>query len=84
MDPNAAVGVVTQGLIHQAYLLSSLDYFWISGWLMVIPLGLLFIAKHLERIADHSTNIAEMVIFLVKGKDVRHKFSVEGTDPTED
>src|SRR5207248_872483 len=39
--------------------------------------GLMFIAKHLERVADHSTNIAEMVIFLVKGKDVRHKFSVE-------
>jgi phosphate transport system protein len=40
--------------------------------------GLLFIAKHLERLADHSTNIAESVIFLVRGKDVRHKFSVEG------
>lgn len=42
-------------------------------------IGLLFIAKHLERIADHATNIAEMVIFLVRGKDVRHKSSVEGT-----
>ena len=40
-------------------------------------LSLLFIAKHLERIADHSTNIAEMVIFLVRGQDVRHKFSLE-------
>ena len=33
---------------------------------------LLFIAKHLERLADHSTNIAEQVIFTVKGLDVRH------------
>ncbi len=39
-------------------------------------IGLLFIAKHLERIADHSTNIAEMVVYLVRGKDVRHKFSL--------
>ncbi len=39
--------------------------------------GLMFIAKHLERIADHSTNVAEAVIYHVRGKDVRHKFSLQ-------
>src|SRR2546425_5751490 len=35
-------------------------------------LKLIFIAKHLERVADHSANIAEMVVFLVSGEDIRH------------
>jgi len=35
-------------------------------------LDLMFVARHLERTADHSTNIAEDVIFLVRGEDVRH------------
>jgi phosphate transport system protein len=33
---------------------------------------LMFISKSLERIADHATNIAEEMIYLSKGKDVRH------------
>ena len=34
--------------------------------------SLMFVAQNLERIADHATNIAEDVVFLVKGIDVRH------------
>jgi phosphate transport system protein len=35
-------------------------------------LDLLFLAKSLERIGDHAKNIAEQIIFVVKGADVRH------------
>ncbi len=34
---------------------------------------LLFVARHLERMGDHATNIAEQTIFMVMGADVRHE-----------
>ena len=40
-------------------------------------LGLILISRNIERIADHATNIAEDVIFLVEARDVRHHHSAE-------
>ena len=47
-------------------------------------LELLLISRHLERIGDHATNIAEEAIFIASGRDVRHHGrdgGARGADP---
>jgi phosphate transport system protein len=44
-------------------------------------LHLMTVAKAIERVADHSTNIAEEVYYLYKGRDIRHEPSYKQSGP---
>ena len=44
-------------------------------------LELMFISKSVERIADHATNIAEEMVFLAGGQDIRHSAIAKGAAP---
>ena len=49
-----------------------IDYMTGDPPIIAASLDLLWIAKSIERIGDHSTNVAEHVIYIVEGKDIRH------------
>ncbi len=51
----------------------SLEYMAQHSARVKAAMGVVSCAKYIERIADHSTNIAEMVVYMVRGEDVRHR-----------
>ena len=58
--------------LHDSVQAQLLDVMQHDPTVLTAAIDLIFIARNLERIGDHATNIAEDVVFLVKGIDVRH------------
>lgn len=58
-------------LTHQVFR-ELLSYMMEDPHAITRGIRLMFVAKYVERIADHATNIGEMVVFMVKGKSIRH------------
>jgi phosphate transport system protein len=58
--------------VCQQMLRELLTYMFEDPATITRALRLIFVARNLERVGDHAANIAEMVIFLVEGNDIRH------------
>lgn len=76
LDTSAAVSILKEDdLIDQEFdgFVRKLVTYMMEDPRMISPsLDLLFLAKAIERIGDHAKNIAELIIYIVKGTDVRH------------
>ena len=76
LDVTAAVAILKEDdLIDQEFdgFVRKLVTYMMEDPRTISPsLDLLFLAKAIERIGDHSKNIAEFIIYVVKGEDVRH------------
>jgi phosphate transport system protein len=75
-DPDLALAVCAADdaidKLHDQVFRELVSYMVEDPHTITRAMRLLFVSKALERIADHATNIAEMVIFLVRGRSIRH------------
>jgi phosphate transport system protein len=76
LDTKAAVAILKEDdLIDEefdGFVRKLITYMMEDPRTISASLDLLFLAKAIERIGDHSKNVAELIIYLVEGKDVRH------------
>ena len=76
LDANAAVSILKEDdLIDQefgGFVRKLITYMMEDPRTISASLNLLFVAKAIERIGDHAKNIAEFIIYVVKGADIRH------------
>jgi phosphate transport system protein len=76
LDASAALAILKEDdLIDRefdGFLRKLITYMMEDPRTISSSLDLLFVAKAIERIGDHSKNIAEFIIYVVKGADVRH------------
>ena len=76
LDTQAAVSILKEDdLIDQefdGFVRKLITYMMEDPRTISASLDLLFVAKAIERIGDHAKNVAELIIYIVKGADVRH------------
>jgi phosphate transport system protein len=81
LDTAMAVGILKEDDIidkeFDGFVRKLITYMMEDPRTISASLDLLFVAKAIERIGDHAKNIAEVVIYIVKGADVRHTTMAE-------
>jgi phosphate transport system protein len=81
LDTTMAVGILKEDDIidkeFDGFVRKLITYMMEDPRTISASLDLLFVAKAIERIGDHAKNIAEVVIYIVKGADVRHTTMAE-------
>ena len=76
LDTKAALGILKEDDLiddeFDGFVRKLITYMMEDPRTISASLDLLFLAKAIERIGDHSKNVAELIIYLVEGKDIRH------------
>jgi len=86
-DPLLAQAVIMRDdevdALKNQVLRELLTYMMADATVIERALALILIARHLERIGDHAVNIAEDVIYMIQGRDVRHPRTPRERPPGE-
>ncbi len=76
LDTNMAIEIIkgddAVDVEYDGFLRKLITYMMEDPRKITPSLDLLFLAKAIERVGDHAKNIAESIIYIVKGEDVRH------------
>jgi phosphate transport system protein len=76
LDTSMAVAIIKEDdqidNEYNGFLRKLITYMMEDPRTISASLDLMFLAKSIERVGDHAKNIAEQIIFIVKGEDVRH------------
>lgn len=75
-DASAVRGIITQDdridALYKQLIRELLTYMIENPKTITQGMNLLFVAKHIERIADYVTNIAEQIVYMVEGQVIKH------------
>lgn len=76
LDVEASLKIINDDALideeYEGYLRKLITYMMEDPRTIGSSINLLFLAKAIERVGDHATNIAEATVYVVKGADIRH------------